>query len=50
VDEKQKPSGANGFQPLGTFRFEPGKSGWVAISNTGTKGHVIIDAVQFLAE
>jgi hypothetical protein len=50
VDQKKKPAGKDNFQPLGTFRFESGKSGWVQISNEGTKGHVIIDAAQFIAE
>ena len=30
------------------FRFEKGKTGFVEISNEGTDGHVIIDAVQWL--
>ncbi|MES2597928.1 MAG: FAD-dependent oxidoreductase [Verrucomicrobiota bacterium] len=50
VDQKKKPADANNFQPLGSFRFEAGKAGWVQISNEGTKGHVIIDAAQFVAE
>jgi hypothetical protein len=50
VDQKKKPAGKKGLHPLGTFRFEAGKTGSVEITNTGTSGHVIIDAVQFLAE
>ncbi len=50
VDQKKKPAGKKGLHPLGTFRFEAGKTGSVEITNTGTNGHVIIDAVQFLAE
>jgi hypothetical protein len=50
VDQKKKPAGKKGLHPLGTYRFEAGKTGWVEITNTGTNGHVIIDAVQFLAE
>jgi hypothetical protein len=42
------PSGP--FLSLGTFRFAAGDSGYVAISNAGTNGHVIIDAVQFLPQ
>ncbi|RFC47036.1 MAG: hypothetical protein DVB23_001344, partial [Verrucomicrobia bacterium] len=38
------------FHPLGSFRFSAGSAGWVEISNKGTQGHVIIDAVQFLPE
>lgn len=48
VNQKKNPSGKNGFEPLGTFKFEEGKAGWVEISNEGTKGHVIVDAVQWL--
>ncbi len=36
------------FQPLGTFRFERGTAGSVQLSNAGTTGHVIADAVQFI--
>ncbi len=36
------------LEPVGVFRFEAGKSGWVEIGNAGTNGHVIIDAVQWL--
>jgi hypothetical protein len=50
VDQKKKPAGKKGLHPLGTFRFEAGKTGSVEITNTGANGHVIIDAVQFLAE
>ncbi len=37
------------FQPLGVFQFEQGTAGSVTISNAGTSGHVLADAVQFLA-
>ncbi|MCA1963877.1 MAG: FAD-dependent oxidoreductase [Prosthecobacter sp.] len=47
VNQKQKPEGKYNLHPLGTFRFEAGKAGWVLITNEGTSGHVIIDAVQF---
>jgi hypothetical protein len=50
VDQKRPPAGEHGFHPLGTFRFEAGRAGWVEIRNDGSDGHVIIDAVQFLAE
>lgn len=38
------------FRPLGTFRFEAGRRGWVRVSNEGTEADkvVIADAVQFL--
>ena len=49
VDQKQKPKGKDGLHTLGVFSFEAGKTGTVTISNTGTHGHVIADAVQWLA-
>ncbi|QDU80897.1 Xanthan lyase precursor [Polystyrenella longa] len=36
------------YQTLGTFQFEKGTTGKVMISNAGTDGHVIADAVQFI--
>ncbi len=36
------------FASLGTHRFAAGDRGSVTISNEGTDGHVIVDAVQFL--
>jgi hypothetical protein len=34
---------------LGTFRFEAGTGGWVEVRNDGSDGHVVADAVQWLA-
>ncbi|MCP5559238.1 MAG: FAD-dependent oxidoreductase [Verrucomicrobiaceae bacterium] len=48
VNQKKKPSEKGLLEPLGTYDFEAGQSSYVEISNTGTKGHVIIDAIQFL--
>jgi hypothetical protein len=47
VNQKQKPAGKFNLLPLGIFRFEAGKSGWLEIRNEGTTGHVIIDAAQW---
>jgi len=47
VDQQKKPSGDGVFLSLGTFWFEAGKDGYVEVSNTGTDGHVIIDAMQW---
>ncbi|MET0263879.1 MAG: xanthan lyase, partial [Rariglobus sp.] len=33
---------------LGTYNFNAGTAGTVTISNTGTSGHVIADAVKFV--
>jgi hypothetical protein len=48
VNQKLKPKGDAPFHDVGTFEFAAGKDGWVEISNAGTDGHVIIDAVQWL--
>jgi len=37
------------FVSLGRHRFEREGAGFVLISNEGTTGHVVVDAVQFLA-
>ena len=49
VDQTKPASIDRLFEPLGTFRFEKGQAGWVEISNEGTTGHVIVDAVQWVA-
>jgi hypothetical protein len=48
LDEKKKPAIDGLLQPVGTFRFAKGKAGYVEISNAGTDGYVVIDAVQWL--
>ena len=49
VVNEQKPPPIDGhFISLGTFHFEAGAEAVVEVSNEGTKGHVIIDAVQLL--
>jgi hypothetical protein len=50
VNQRRAPASSNSLQPLGEFRFEAGKSGWVEIRNDGTDGHVIVDAVRFQPE
>ncbi len=50
VNQQQKPQEKFNLHSLGSFSFEAGKAGWVQLSNEGTVGHVIIDAVQFLPE
>ncbi|MBA2114180.1 FAD-dependent oxidoreductase [Bremerella alba] len=46
VNQREKPSLDQIFVSLGTFRFED--QGEVVVSNAGTNGHVIIDAVVFV--
>ena len=48
VNQKLAPKGEAPFHVVGTFEFAAGKDGWVEISNAGTDGHVIVDAVQWL--
>jgi hypothetical protein len=48
VDQTQAPAGKQGCVPLGTYRFEAGEPACVTISNRGTDGHVVVDAVQFV--
>jgi hypothetical protein len=48
LNQKQKPSVDELLQPVGEFRFEKGRGGYVEISNAGTDGYVVIDAVQWV--
>lgn len=50
VNQKKKAAEKDVLQPLGTFRFEQGKAGWLEIRNEGTQGHVIVDAAQWLKQ
>ncbi len=50
VDETQEPPLEGRFISLGRFRFEQDGDGYVLVSNEGTKGYVIADAVQFIHE
>ena len=48
IDQKQKPPVQELLVSVGTFRFEAGRAGSVEISNAGTNGFVVIDAVQWV--
>ena len=48
LNQRKQPTIGRLFGRLGVFRFEAGRKGSVTISNAGTTGHVIADAVQFL--
>ncbi|HYR57912.1 MAG TPA: DUF1549 domain-containing protein, partial [Chthoniobacteraceae bacterium] len=50
VDETLPPPIDARFVSLGTFRFEKDGAGFVLVSNEGTTGHVVADAVQFISE
>lgn len=48
VNQQLEPAVDGHFVSLGRYRFEANGQGFVLISNEGTNGHVIADAVQFL--
>ena len=47
-DQRKAPRIDGAWHPLGTFEFSADGPAMVTITNEGTDGHVIIDAVQFL--
>ena len=47
VDQRKA---ADKGRSLGTFTFAAGEAGWVEVRTTGTDGHVIADAVRFVAK
>jgi hypothetical protein len=48
LNQRKEPSVDKLLEPVGTFRFAAGRAGWVEISNAGTNGYVVVDAVQWL--
>jgi hypothetical protein len=48
VNQRKGASVDGLFEPVGDYRFEAGENYTVEISNAGTDGHVIVDAVQLL--
>ncbi|MES2596426.1 MAG: DUF1553 domain-containing protein [Verrucomicrobiota bacterium] len=49
-DQTKKPSVGGLFEPIGRFHFEKGGRVNVIVNTGGTKGYVIVDAVQFISE
>ncbi len=49
VNQRHTPPINGMFVSLGEYRFEPNGQGYVIVSNENTDGHVIADAVQFIA-
>ena len=45
---QRKPPRSGAFHSLGRFEFKAGEAGSVTISNQGTNGYVVIDAVQWI--
>ena len=48
INQRKEPQGADHFESLGSFRFTKDQPAEVEVSNAGTDGHVIIDAIQWL--
>ena len=48
VDQRRPPSIGGLFEPIGRFAFEKGAEASVTLSNAGTEGYVMADAVQFV--
>ena len=48
VNQRLTPPVEGHFVSVGVFRFEAGANATVEISNEGTDGHVIVDAVQMV--
>lgn len=48
VNQEETPSIEKLFRPLGKYRFAAGKQGAVVVSNAGTTGYVIVDAVRWV--
>ena len=48
INQKPKPPIDKMFLSLGQFRFESAHEATITISNEGTQGHVIADAVRFI--
>jgi hypothetical protein len=48
VNERQAPNVDGRFVSLGTFEFDTDQPAAVTVTNQGTDGHVVIDAVQWI--
>ncbi|MDA1039260.1 MAG: DUF1553 domain-containing protein [Planctomycetota bacterium] len=48
VDMRKPPPLESRFVSLGTYRFDSSNQWFVMVSNDGTDGYVVVDAVQFL--
>ncbi len=47
VDQRVRPAADGLWHSLGVFQFSPERKARVSFTNTGTDGHVIVDAVQW---
>ena len=47
IDERKAPAGDSAFHSLGEYDFQADTAAVVTITNAGSDGHVVIDAVQW---
>jgi hypothetical protein len=50
MNQQLPPPHPGGFASLGVFRFAAGEENAITLSNKGTTGHVIADAVQLIRQ
>lgn len=50
VNQRDSAPIDNLFTSLGTFEFAAGDAGFVVVSNKGTAGYVVVDAMQFIPQ
>ena len=50
LDQTEFPPLDEKFAAIGRFAFDTAQAASVTVSNTGTEGFVIVDAVQFVEE
>ncbi len=50
IDQTKSPDIEGRFVSLGTYQFDKGTDNYVIVSNEGTSGYVVADAVQFLVQ
>lgn len=48
IDQRKKPPVRDLLISVGTYAFGAGRTGYVEISNAGTNGYVVIDALQWV--
>ena len=46
INQQKTPTIDKLFHPLGSYQFAPGKEYGVTVTNEGTDGYVIVDAIQ----
>jgi len=49
INQRHAAGDGETFRSLGTYRFPAGTASWVEIGNGNTDGHVVADAIQWIA-